>query len=117
MASTTPKKQVLVDPGMASQYGVRAVDRPDLTKPKDDVTKDTAAGFTGRQGHIDARDFAATTHLETYSAFHAYRRVSGFSGHGYALVRTATGEVLGEYAFRIDALLAQEQVEAGGATG
>lgn len=65
-----------------------------------------------REGHGEPRDHGATTHLEPYNAYEAHRRMSGFSGAGYALVETATGEVLSEHAFRCDALDEQTKVEA-----
>lgn len=70
------------------------------------------AHFSGRRGHQYARDHQATTHLESYSAYEAFSNISGFSGHGWALMDSATGQVMGEFAWRRDALAAQGDLEA-----
>jgi hypothetical protein len=69
-----------------------------------------------------ARDHAATTHLEAYRAAEVgYARgirgnagmaPSGFTGTGWAVVDTKTGEPLAYEAWRVHALEQQADIEA-----
>lgn len=65
------------------------------------------------QLHIisEPRDHAASTHLVCYDAYRSFGGPSGFSGSGYAVVDTDTGNVLYQHAWRNYCLEFQHEVE------
>jgi hypothetical protein len=74
------------------------------------MTIDTQAPrFSKRPGH----HFAATTHLEQYDAYMVGPGLpSGMSGTGWAVIDSATGDVLYRNAWRRFALAEQTTIEA-----